>query len=504
MKIKFFGAAKRVTGSCHMLIINGRKVLLDCGLLQGKDENEQENEKFNFNPKEIDCVILSHAHIDHSGRIPLLYKQGFKGMVICTKATSELCSVMLPDSGYIQEMEVEWKNRKRRRQGLPAKEPLYTSKIAELSTYLFTSYEYEEIIEVFPGLKVRFQDAGHLLGSAIVEIFVKEEGREEIKIVYSGDLGNKNLPLIKNPSTIECADYVIMETTYGNRFHEPIEREYTELAKIIKETFNRGGNVIIPSFAVGRTQEVLYILNNYVENNILNNINVYVDSPLAYSATKIFEKNYDQFNSKVQEQILNGDDPFKFEGLKFIQTPGDSMGVNKIQRGAVIISASGMCEAGRIRHHLKHNLWREECSIVFVGFQAEGTLGRSILSGKPKVKIFGEDIAINAHIYNLPGLSGHADRAGLHSFINNMSKKPKEIILVHGEKEEQESFYELMKNEGYKVRIASLGETYFINEEEIRDYSIKDAILREIEEFGEINEINKNLLLERLSKVLEE
>ncbi|MFX0548836.1 MBL fold metallo-hydrolase RNA specificity domain-containing protein [Hathewaya histolytica] len=504
MKIKFFGAAKRVTGSCHMLIINDRKVLLDCGLLQGKDESELENQRFNFNPKEIEFVILSHAHIDHSGRIPLLYKQGFKGMVLCTKPTRDLCTVMLPDSGYIHEMDVQWKNRKRKRQGLPLEEPLYTSKIAELSTYLFTGYNYDEIIEVFPGLKVRFKDAGHLLGSSIIELFIKEDGKEEFKLVYSGDLGNKELPLIKSPSTIDYADYVIMETTYGNRYHEAIEREYVELANIIKDTFNRGGNVVIPSFAVGRTQEILYILNNYVENNIIKDINVYVDSPLAIQATKIFEKNYDQFNDGVKEKILNGDDPFKFQGLKFTTTPGESMAINKIDKSAVIISASGMCEAGRIRHHLKHNLWREESSIVFVGFQAEGTLGRSLLNGSKKVNLFGEEIAVNAHIYNLPGLSGHADRAGLYKFIDNMKKKPKEVILVHGEKVEQESFYNLLKGEEYKVRIASLGETYFINEKEIRDYSIKNAILKELEDFGEVNEINKSILLDKLSSILKE
>ena len=504
MKIKFFGAAKRVTGSCHMLIINGRKVLLDCGLLQGKDESEVGNENFNFNPKEIEFVILSHAHIDHSGRIPLLYKKGFKGTVICTNATKDLCSVMLPDSGYIQEMETEWKNRKRRRQGLQPIEPLYTSKIAELSTYLFTGYPYEELIEVFPGLKIKLKDAGHLLGSAITELFIKEEGKEEIKIVYTGDLGNENIPLIKSPCKIDYADYVIMETTYGNRYHDRIQKEFSKLAEIIIKTIRRGGNVIIPSFAVGRAQEVIYVLKNYVENKILNNIKVYVDSPLASQATEIFKKNENEFNHKVRNEILNGDNPLDFNGLKFTSTPGDSMRLNKMQEGAIIISASGMCEAGRIRHHLKHNLWRQECSIVFVGYQAEGTLGRSLLEGNKKVKIFGEEIAVNAEIYTLQGMSGHADRAGLYKFIDFFKQKPKEIILVHGDKEEQESFYNLLKSNEYKVRIASLGETYFIEEEEIIDYSIRDKLIKTIKGFGEINEINKHLILQKLQDILTE
>lgn len=502
VKIKFFGAAKRVTGSCHMLIINGRKILLDCGLLQGNDESDVGNENFNFNPKEIEFVILSHAHIDHSGRIPLLYKRGFKGTVLCTKATKDLCSVMLPDSGYIQEMEVEWKNRKRKRQGLLPIEPLYTSKIAELSTYIFTGYNYDEMIDVFPGLKIRFKDAGHLLGSAIVELFVEEKDNEKIKICYTGDLGNENLPLIKKPTTIDYADYVIMESTYGNRYHSELDKELFKLAHIIQKTISRGGNVIIPSFAVGRTQDVLYVLNNYVENEILKDINVYVDSPLASEATKIFKNHEDDFKEEIIEMILNGDHPLEFDGLKFTGSPAESMNLNKVQNGAIIISASGMCEAGRIRHHLKHNLWRPESSIVFVGYQAEGTLGRSLIEGAKKAKIFGEEIAVNAEIYNLEGMSGHADRAGLYKFITSFKEKPKEIILVHGDKESQESFYELLKSNDYKARIASLGETYFIDEDEIRNYDLRNKLIKTIEDFGEINEINKNDILRRIQEII--
>ncbi|SHJ69145.1 metallo-beta-lactamase family protein [Hathewaya proteolytica DSM 3090] len=504
MKLKFFGAAKTVTGSCHMLIVNGRKVLLDCGLLQGTEDSDVGNANFNFDPKEIEFVILSHAHIDHSGRIPLLYKKGFKGTVISTSATKDLCSVMLPDSGYIHETEVEWKNRKRKRQGLPPIEPLYTSKIAELSTYLFTGYEYDELIDVFPGLKVRFRDAGHLLGAAITEIFVEEKGNKPIKLCYSGDIGNGDSFLIKNPTYVDYADYLIMEATYGDRYHADIKKELYRLADIIQKTVQRGGNIIIPSFSVGRTQDVLYVLNHYIENEILKGIKVYVDSPLAMEATKIFKKHQNLFKDEIQDMILEGDDPLEFQGLDFIKSPGDSASLNKVQSGAIIISASGMCEAGRVRHHLKHNLWRPECSVVFVGYQAEGTLGRSLLEGAEKVKLFGEEIAVNAEIYNLEGMSGHADRAGLYRFLSAFKEKPKEVILVHGDKKSQESFNELLQSNGYNSTIANLGETLFVDEEKIVDYDLRDKLLRTIENFGEINEINKNSVLKLLQEIIHE
>jgi metallo-beta-lactamase family protein len=347
MKIQFYGAAGCVTGSCHLLKVNDKKILLDCGLYQGKDEKERGNEDFDFNPKEIDYVILSHAHIDHSGRIPFLYKRGFKGEVICTEPTRDLCSVMLPDSGHIMEMETEWKNRKRIRQGLEPLEPLYTAKLAGVAIYLFRSCPYSRWIEIFEGFKVRFKEAGHLLGASIIEMKIKEKGNGEVKVVYSGDLGNKNLPLIKDPTNIDYADYVIMETTYGDRLHEKIENEFEQLTKIIKATFKRGGNVIIPSFAVGRTQEVLYALNKYVSNDTLKNIEVYVDSPLASQSTKIFEKYSDNYHGEAKKLIEAGDNPLDFEGLIFSESPEDSARINKIQSGALVISASGMCEAGR-------------------------------------------------------------------------------------------------------------------------------------------------------------
>jgi len=356
MKIQFYGAAKSVTGSCHILNINGKTVLLDCGLYQGKDEKAFGNEEFDFNPKDVDYVILSHAHIDHSGRIPLLYKHGFKGDIFSTEATMDLCSIMLPDSGHIHESEVEWKNRKRARQGLKPIEPLYTAKLAELSLYLFRAFPYDEMIDVFDGLKIRFRDAGHLLGSAIVELYITEKYQEEVKLVYSGDLGNINKPIIKDPTIINYADYLIIETTYGNRVHPEMKENLKTLLKIIKETFERGGNVVIPSFAVGRTQEILYELNKYVESEELKDIEVYIDSPLAIEATRIFESRNEDYDEEAKEFLMKGDYPFRFDGLKFSISAHDSSAINKIQSGAIIISASGMCEAGRIKHLSSHHM----------------------------------------------------------------------------------------------------------------------------------------------------
>jgi metallo-beta-lactamase family protein len=460
MELQFLGAAECVTGSCHLLKIQGKTILLDCGLYQGRDQEQGKNEKFQFKPKDIDLVILSHAHIDHSGRIPLLYKSGFKGEILCTRATMELCQVMLPDSGHIQEMEVEWKNRKRKRKGLEPEESLYSSKIAEECLKLFKSYPYNEEIKPFEGLTITFKDAGHLLGSAIIELKLEEKDEESVKLVYSGDLGNFNIPLINDPTFIDKADYVIMETTYGDKVHNNFTDVLKELASIVKETIERGGNVLIPSFAVGRTQEVLYALNKYFEEDMIKNFSVYVDSPLAEKATKIFENNREIFDAEAKEFEKHDKNVLEFQGLNFTHSAEDSMKLNEIQKGVVIISTSGMCDAGRIKHHLKHNLWRKESSVVFVGYQAEGTLGREILDGNKMVRIFGEDIAVSASIYNLQGLSGHADRNGLINWIENMKIKPKQIFLVHGDKNTQKSFKELLDLKKYQSVIVKSEEKY--------------------------------------------
>lgn len=503
MKFEFYGAAGCVTGSCHILKVNGKTILLDCGLYQGKDEKERGNDIFAFNPKDIDYVILSHAHIDHSGRIPLLYKQGFKGEIICTEGTMDLCSVMLPDSGHIQEMDVEWKNRKRLRQGLGPIEPLYTAKIAEIAMYLFRGYPYNQIINLFDGFRIRFRDAGHLLGSAIVELFIKEEGKEEVKIVYTGDLGNKNIPIIKDPATVDYADYLIMESTYGDRLHKNVNEQLEQLVFIIQDTFRKGGNVVIPSFAVGRTQELLYALNKHIENEKLKDITVYVDSPLAMESTKIFQKYLNYYDDEAKQYVRKGINPLGFKGLVFTRSPEESANINKIESGAIIISSSGMCDAGRIKHHLKHNLWRKECSIVFSGYQAEGTLGRTILDGAKKVKILGEEIAVNAGIFNLQALSGHADRQGLVDWLEALQVKPKEILIVHGDDEAQKSFKDIIKARGYNCRIMKLGDKYFINEENQNKENrtkIKERIIRLLDSVDDIEKMSKEEIIEILKE----
>ncbi|MCT8977329.1 MBL fold metallo-hydrolase [Clostridium sp. CX1] len=503
MKIEFNGAAGCVTGSCHLLKVKGKNILLDCGMYQGKDEHDRGNESFFFNPKDIDFVILSHAHIDHSGRIPLLYKQGFKGTVLCTEGTLDLCNVMLADSGHIQEFEMEWKNRKRIRQGLPLLEPLYTSKIAQVSMYLFKGYPYDQWVEPFDGFKIRFRDAGHLLGSAIIEMLISEDNKQT-KIVYTGDLGNKHIPILKDPTIIDYADYVIMETTYGNRLHGNLSSELKDFADIIKGTFRKGGNVIIPSFAVGRTQEVLYALNNYIENNMLPNVSVYVDSPLASESTAIFAKHHKYYDDEATKLLNSGDDPLWFNGLTFTKSAEESMKLNKIQKGAIIISASGMCEAGRIKHHLKHNLWRKECSIVFVGYQAEGTLGRNIIEGAKKVRIFGEEIAVNAKIYNMHGLSGHADQNGLIDWLEGLRAKPEKVILVHGDNNAQQGFKELLELNGYSTFIAKPGDSFIPGKLPQKFSLVRNKIVSIVNSVEDLDAMDKNLLLDQIRDAIKD
>lgn len=437
MRISFLGAAEMVTGSCYLLEVENIKFLVDCGLFQGGREADDLNfREFDFNPAEIDYLILTHAHIDHSGRIPLLVKGGFRGKIITTIPTARLCNIMLPDSAYIQEMENEWVNRKRARAGKPPVEPLYTVQDAMNSLNYFSPVDYNEIITPASCISVRFRDAGHILGSAITEIWIRDNG-DEFKIVFSGDLGNKNVPLMKSPTIIEDADYLVLESTYGNRLHKNIKGKALLLLDIIMDAVERGGNVVIPSFAIERTQEILFELNQLKESETvkIKDIPVYVDSPLAIRATKIFQENIKYLNEETQLLFAEGDDPFNFPNLHFTATPEESREINTNTTSKIIISASGMCEAGRIKHHLKHNLWRPECSIVFVGYQAKETLGRRIIDGERNVKIFGEDIHIQSNIYSLEGFSGHADQSGLLDWVSQFKKKPKKIFLTHGEDE---------------------------------------------------------------------
>ena len=438
MKLTFLGAARTVTGSCFLLETGNTKILIDCGMFQGRAKEEAMNEQpLPVSPAEIDYVLLTHAHIDHSGRIPWLYVNGFEGEVIAQKAAVELCSLLLPDSGYIQEFETEWKNRKRMRAGLKPVVPLYTAAQAEESLELFKKVSYDEIIQLTDDIRVRFKNSGHMLGSAFVEMWIRENGKEE-KIVFTGDIGNTDMPILKDPEPIEEADYVVMESTYGDRLHSEKENKAEKFLEIVLDTLDRGGNVVIPSFAVGRTQEIIYEINKTLtlpaEKVVrLLNTPVYIDSPLAISATEVYRRNLDCYDEEARWYIENGDNPLDFPNLHFSRTADESRAINQITGGCIIISASGMCEAGRIKHHLKHNLWREKSTILFVGYQAEGTLGRRLLDGAKKVNIFGEEISVNARIESIDGYSGHADYVGLINWLKNFRKMPKGIFLVHGE-----------------------------------------------------------------------
>ena len=476
MKITFLGATKMVTGSNFLVEAAGKKFLVDCGMYQGRAELELENHRpFEFNPTEIDFMLLTHAHIDHSGRIPKLYNDGFKNPIYAHKATCDLCGIMLPDSGHIQEMEAEWKNKKRIRKGERTYPPLYTTEDAINCLELFIPVKYDEIIEVDKNIFVRFNDAGHMLGSSIIEIWVKEDGKET-KAVFTGDLGNNDIPLLASPTMIENCDYLVMESTYGSRFHEKNEQKAEMFLDIVSETIDNGGTVVIPSFAVGRTQEILYELNKIKENKddeefrrkykTLMKVPVYVDSPLAISATEIFRQNTDLFEDEIIEAMEQGDKPLEFPGLKFTQTADESKALNESQEPAIIISASGMCEVGRIKHHLKHNIWNPNSTILFVGYQSQGTLGHAIVNGAKKVTIFGEEMAVNARIEYIEGYSGHADQKWLMNFIYSFITKPKHIFLVHGEEDSQETLRnKILEETGIGVSIPEFGETYELSDE---------------------------------------
>lgn len=445
------GATTSVTGSCHLITTDNHKFLLDCGLFQGNKETEALNTaEFDFDPSEIEFLVLSHAHIDHSGRIPLLVKRGFNGKIYCTDATADLLVVMLKDSASIQERETEWKNRKNQRSGKPLVEPLYTMKDAEEALKHVVPVMYDQLLELDESVRIVFNDAGHILGSAIVELFITEND-DVSKIVYSGDIGMRGRPILRDPTYIKKADYVIMEATYGNRIHENNSDSIERLIDIVLKTIRRGGNVIIPSFAVGRTQELIFEFNRFYEEHSeykdeLKDVKVYVDSPMAISATEVFRKNAQVFDDKTRDYILRGDHPLDFPNLIFSKTANESVSLNTNPNPKVIISSSGMCEAGRIKHHLKHNLWNPKSSIVFVGYQAKGTLGHSILKGDKRVTIFGEKIKIEAEIHNLEGFSGHADQNGLIQWLGGFKEQPKKIFIVHGEEDSKYDFSEKVKS----------------------------------------------------------
>ncbi len=453
MKLVFSGAAHEVTGSCHYINACGKNILLDCGMEQGRDIYE--NQEVPVAPSDIDYVFLSHAHIDHSGYLPLIYKNGFRGKIFTTVATADLCDIMLRDSAHIQEFEAEWRNRKAKRSLEKPYEPLYTMNDAEGAVQLLVPCNYNERIEICDGIDIEFTDIGHLLGSSSIKVWLTENGITKT-IVFSGDIGNTNQPLIEDPKYTDEADYVIMESTYGDRYHGERPDYYTALATHIQTTFDRGGNLVIPAFAVGRTQEMLYFIRKIKEDKMIkghDGFKVYVDSPLAVEATRVFNKNTLAFyDEEALSLIEKGINPIAFDGLETSVTSDDSRAINFDKEPKVIISASGMCEAGRIRHHLKHNLWREESTILFVGYQAEGTLGRMLIDGADSVKLFGEKIGVKAHIEILDGVSGHADKQGLIDWINGFKVKPKREFIVHGQDEVTDEFAKCLADEyGYET-----------------------------------------------------
>ncbi len=477
MKITFLGAAKEVTGSNILVETENEKFLIDCGMFQGSRELELLNdEKFKFDPEEIDFVILSHAHIDHSGRLPKLVREGFRGRIYATKPTVDLCGVMLADSAKIQENDAEWENKKRQRSGKKDIEPLYTMKDVDDTMKHFVGNHYGYNIELNENISVRFKDAGHILGSSIVEIWIKENGRTS-KLVFSGDLGMPNRPIINDPEFINGADYLILESTYGNTVHEEFETSINKLIDVIDKVTTRGGSVIIPSFAVGRTQELIYELNKYYEHGKrieeYRKIPIYIDSPMAILATKAFMNNSYAFDSEAKSLILAGDNVFDFPNLNYVKSVEESKMLNNVRFPRVIISSSGMATAGRVRHHLKHNLWDPKSAVIFVGYQAEGSLGRILLDGAEKVKLLGEEIAVNCEIHRMEGFSGHADEPMLLEWVNKMNNKPKKIFLVHGETEQSLPLANtLNENLGIKTEIAELWKSYTLDP--VRDGLEKD------------------------------
>ena len=498
MKIQFCGATTGVTGSCHLITAGDYRILLDCGQFQGgKAQDELNREPFPFDAADVDFMVLSHAHIDHCGRIPLLVKRGFTGPIYCTDATADLLDIMLKDSAYIHEKEAEWHNRKNERAGRPEVEPLYTVQDAEVALKQVKPVLYDQLVELNDKIRIVFNDAGHILGSAITEIWVTENDSVS-KIVFSGDLGVMDRPILRNPTKIKKADYAIMETTYGNRLHPENIMDVHKLMNIIRDTAQRGGNTIIPSFAVGRTQELIYELNRVIDNDseyrkAFENLMVYVDSPMARNATEAFKKNAQVFDEETKDYISRGDNPLDFKNLKFTKSSEESQWLNINHDPKVIISAIGMCEAGRIRHHLKHNLWNEKNSIIFVGYQAEGTLGKMLVEGATEVTLFGEKIQVKAHIHNLEGFSGHADRDGLLDWLHGFQKLPKKLFLVHGEPQAKIDFAQTVEQElGIEPVVVNANAEFELEPESGEVISMTEAMAEAVDE-KTVNEARANL-----------
>lgn len=468
MKIEFVGAAKTVTGSSYIVKNGNFTIMVDCGMFQGRRELKERNYlHLIYAPHEIDALLVTHAHIDHSGLIPKLVKEGFNKPIFATSATADLLRIMLPDSAHIQEMDAEFFTKRNKKLGRGPVDPLYVQADAEAACRFLDPKEYGETFEVVPGVKARFRDAGHILGSSMIEMWVEENGKTK-KLVFSGDLGPRDQAIIKNAEYIEDADYLLVESTYGDRVHKSKGDTYAEFRNVINEAHNKKGNIVIPSFAVERTQEIIHTLSKLFKAGEIPMIPVYIDSPLAISATEIFRKHIECYDDNMKSQILKGDDPLNFPSLSYTKTTAESKELNKKARGAIIISASGMCTAGRIKYHLQNNLYKNEASVVFVGYQAEGTLGRSLVEGAKRVKLYGEDVTVNAKIYTLGGFSGHADRDGLLDWVSKFKNKDMKVFVVHGEEKSSANLASLIsENFGFKTIIPSWGDIVDLDTSEI-------------------------------------
>ena len=468
MKITFHGAARTVTGSQHLIEVNGHQLLLDCGLYQGsRKESDRRNRNLPFDPASVDVLVLSHAHIDHSGNIPNLIKAGFKGDVVCTFATRDLCAAMLRDSGNIQERDVEYVNKKRLRRGEPPVEPIYTEEDAIHALGCFLAIGYERPYTLLPGVTLTFYDAGHMLGSAMVALdFADDEGRDR-RLVFSGDVGRPDTPILRDPARLDAADVVIMESTYGGRTHPPIDESEKELEQAINETYRRGGKVIIPAFAVGRTQQLVYTLNKLFHAHDIPDMPIFVDSPLAVNVTNVFRLHPEAYDRETLDYMTKEDpdgDVFGFPRLRYVRQVEQSKELNFLREPAVIISASGMVEHGRILHHVKNNIEDPRSMILIVGWQAPDTLGRSLVEGASEVRIFGETYQRRAQVRVLNGFSGHADHDGLLNWVRAFQRRPEQIFLVHGELESAEALAAGLKDDlGYKpgqVRIPAMHQVF--------------------------------------------
>lgn len=487
MKVTFLGAARMVTGSSFLIETDKAKVLVDCGMFQGSRMIQELNRRpFLFTPASLSAVVLTHAHVDHCGLLPKLVKEGYGGPIHSTKVTQELCGIMLPDSAHIQELDTETANRKGARAGRAPLTPVYSADDAYRAIQQFVSHPYQSMVEIAPGITVRFQVAGHIMGAAMVEMYIEEAGKT-VKLLFTGDIGQPGQPILRDPVAIERTDYLIMESTYGDRAH-PIYDKEAELAKVVKETIERGGRLIIPSFAVGRTQVLLYHLQNLFKAKKIPSIPVIIDSPLAINATNIVLRNpqeYDVEASKLYEKQNHS--LMDMPQLRFTRTSDESRALNQLEGPAIIISASGMADAGRVLHHLKHNLWRPEASVLFVGFQAEGSLGRRLADGAKRVKIYGEQISVRAHIYDLEGFSAHADQEQMLEWLKNLSCRPTNLFIVHGEYDAARQFAETIQKElGFSTYIPQYGETAIIQG---ADWHVEEtAVLQKLPAIKEVRD----------------